>query len=151
VSQDDEPDHAAHAILMCPAQTDLSFRGDAFARPLSAGGRAAARQAAQAIFGDGHHPGPLLVAPVLAARQTAEIMMAQLHLPADDIHYSDLLYKASADVMQAQLRILAVAYTLPTLIADNPGITGLARFLAGDANAPEMQPAEWRYLPWRPR
>jgi hypothetical protein len=36
------------------------------------------------------------------------------------------------------------------LIADNPGLTDLARFLAGDPNAPDMRPAEWRYLRWGP-
>jgi len=150
MSEGPEPTQAAHVILMRQAEGDASFRGDVFLRPLSARGRDAARLAAAAMFGDGHHPGPLLVAPVLSARQTAGIMLDELHLDADDVHYSDLLYEASADLMQAQLRIRAAAYTLPTLIADNPGITGLARFLAGNANAPDMRPAEWRYLPWRP-
>jgi phosphohistidine phosphatase SixA len=150
MSEDVEPTQAAHVILMRQAEADAAFRGDEFMRPLSERGRDAAWRAAAAMFGEGHHPGPLLVAPLLCARQTASIMVDELHLDAGDVHYSDLLYEASADLMQAQLRIRAMAYTLPTLIADNPGITGLARFLAGDANAPELRPAEWRYLPWRP-
>ena len=31
-----------------------------------------------------------------------------------------------------------------------PGLTDLARFLARDPDAPPLQPAEWRYLPWPP-
>jgi phosphohistidine phosphatase SixA len=150
MDRDAEPTHAAHAILVRQAEADTSFRGDEFLRPLSAHGRAVAQRAAEAMFGAGHHPGPLLVGPLLAARQTAAIIAAQVHLPDDDIHHVDILYRASMDVMHAQMRILAVAYTLPTLVADNPGITGLARFLASDPNAPEMRPGEWRYLPWRP-
>jgi phosphohistidine phosphatase SixA len=150
VSEAAEPTQAEHVILMRRAATDAAFRGDERDRPLSTAGRAAARVSADAIFGDGHHPGPLLVSTALAARQTAEIMVEALHI-RDEVIFSDLLYEARPEVMEAQLRVQAVAYTLVTLIADNPGITDLARFLAANPNAPLMQPAEWRYLPWAQR
>ncbi len=149
VSEAPEPTQAEHVILMRHGQVDAAFKGDERDRPLSAEGRTAARKAAQAIFGEGHHPGPLLVSTALAARQTAEIMVAELHLDTD-VHYSELLFGAAPEVLEAQLRVQAVAYTLVTLIAHNPGLTDLARFLAANGQAPVMQPAEWRYLPWPP-
>ena len=150
MSREAEPAQAAHVILMRRADTDAGFRGDERERPLSAQGKLAARNSSDEIFGEGHHPGPLLVSTSLAARQTAQIMVAELHV-RDEVIYSDLLYQARADVMEAQVRAQAVAYTLVTLIADNPGISELARFLASNPNAPDMRPAEWRYLPWGPR
>lgn len=150
MSEAAEPTQAEHVILMRRARTDAAFHGDERDRPLSARGEAATRTAAEDIFGAGHHPGPLLVSTALAARQTAQIMVDELHI-RDEVIYSDLLYETLPEVMEAQLRAQAVAYTLVTLIADNPGITDLARFLAREPNAPSMGPAEWRYLPWPPR
>ena len=144
-----EPATAEHVILMRRAATKAAFDGDERDRPLSQRGRIAAHKAAADIFGAGHHPGPLLVSTALAARQTAQIMVDELHI-RDDVIYSDQLYSAPPEVMEAQLRVQAVAYTLVTLIADDPGLTDLARFLAGNPDAPAMQPAEWRYLPWPP-
>ncbi|HTQ37225.1 MAG TPA: hypothetical protein VMH77_09330 [Steroidobacteraceae bacterium] len=150
MSQEREPATAEHVILMRRAATDRSFKGDERDRPLSAAGQAAVRLAAQAIFGEGHHPGPLLASTALAARQTEQLVAEELRIPAGDVFISDLLYDASGDVMEAQLRVQAVAYTLVTLIADNPGISDLARFLASDPKAPSLQPGEWRYLRWPP-
>jgi len=151
VSPQREPATAEHVILLRRADTDRSFHGDERDRPLSAAGQAAARKAAQAIFGEGHHPGPLLASTALAARQTAQLIAEELRIPASDLIISDLLYDASGDVMEAQLRPTAVAYTLVTLIADNPGLSDLARFLAASPDAPPLRPAEWRYLAWPPR
>ncbi|MEJ0100499.1 MAG: histidine phosphatase family protein [Pseudomonadota bacterium] len=149
MSEAPEPTQAEHVILLRHAQVDTAFKGDERDRPLSTAGKAAARKAARDIFGEGHHPGPLLVSTALAARQTAEIMVAELHIDIDVV-YSDQLYGAPPELLEAQLRVQAVAYTLVTLIAHNPGLTDLARFLASNGQAPVMRPAEWRYLPWPP-
>lgn len=146
----DQPKVADHVIVMRHAHATEDFQGPDFDRPLSAAGRAAAVAAARAMHLAGHHPGPLLVSAAVRARQTAEIMAEELQLQRADIHFVDVLYQAPPEVLEARIRVLATAYTLVTLIAHNPGVTDLARFLAQQPQAPVMQPAEWRYLAWPP-
>jgi phosphohistidine phosphatase len=147
---EEAPKYASHVIVMRQAHTVADFAGDEFDRPLSAEGRAAARAAAQAMHAEGHHPGPLLVSAALAARQTADIIAGELHIPGNDIKVTEVLFEAPPELLEARIRELAVPYTLVTLVADTPGVTDLARFLAQQPGAPEMQPAEWRYLSWPP-
>lgn len=144
------PATASHVILMREGHAQQDFEGSDFDRPLTAEGRAAVLASAKAMHDAGHHPGPLLVSTALRARQSAQVMAAQLRLPADDIHFVDGLYDAPPEVLEARIKVLARPYTLVTLIAHNPGITDLARFLARQPDAPVMQPSEWRYLPWPP-
>lgn len=144
------PRVAEHVILMRHAHGQPDFQGADFDRPLSAQGREAALAAARAMHSAGHHPGPLLVSTAVCARQTMEIIAAELALPAADIHVVDGLYQAPPEVLEARIRVLAQAYTLVTLIAHDPAVTDLARFLARQPQAPALQPAEWRYLPWPP-
>jgi phosphohistidine phosphatase len=144
------PKSASHVIVMRHANTVEDFAGRDFDRPLSPQGRAAAREAALAMHSAGHHPGPLLVSAALSARQTAAIIATELHIPDDDIQVSDELYAAPPEVLEARIRVLAVPYTLVTLVGHDPGVTDLARFLAQQPGAPALQPGEWRYLPWPP-
>lgn len=146
----DEPQVAEHVILMRHAHGEENFHGPDFDRPLSASGRTAALAAARAMHAAGHHPGPLLVSDSLLSRQTMQVIAGELALPAQDIHIVDGLYQAPPEVLEARIRVLAEPYTLVTLIAHDPGVTDLARFLAQRPQAPALQPAEWRYLPWPP-
>ena len=146
----DEPKVADHVILMRPAHGQPDFQGPDIDRPLSARGRTAALAAARAMHSAGHHPGPLLVSNSVRARQTLDIIAGELELPAADIHVVEGLYRAAPEVLEARIRVLARAYTLVTLIAHDPGVTDLARFLAQQPQAAALQPAEWRYLPWPP-
>ncbi len=146
----DEPKFADHVILMRHAHVQDDFTGNEFDRPLSARGREAARAAARAMHGGGHHPGPLLVSATRHARETAEIMMSELVVPRDEVHIIDGLHEAPPEVLEARIRVLAKPYTLVTLVGHNPGLTDLARFLAQEPGAAPLQPAEWRYLPWPP-
>ena len=146
----DEPGVADHVIVMRHAHAQDGFEGRDFDRPLSAQGRAAALAAAKAMHTAGHHPGPLLVSAAVRARETADIMARELQLPQSDIHIVDVLYQAPPELLEARIRVLARAYTLVTLIAHNPGVTDLARFLAQQPGALPLQPAEWRYLSWPP-
>lgn len=145
-----EPQYASHVILMRVAQADDAFSGPESERPLDERGRAQARASARAMHGAGHHPGPLLAAASLRARETAAILAAELQVPDEDVQIADGLFDAGPELLEARIRVLAKPYTLVTLIADNPGLTDLARFLASDPDAPVMQPAEWRYLRWPP-
>lgn len=142
----DEPTTASHVILMRQPQVEPGG-GD---RPLSATGRAAALAAAQAMYGEGHHPGPLLASPTRAGRETAAIIAAAVHVPQADIYYSDNLQGATSDALETELRTLAAAFTLVTLVGHNPGLSELGRILARDPKVPDYQPAQWRYLPWPP-
>lgn len=150
MNRDEAPKTASHVIVMRHAAAEESFAGEDFDRPLTAAGRDAARAAARAMHDAGHHPGPLLVSAALRARQTAEVMAAELHIADSDVHVVDQLYQAPPELLEARMRVLAQPYTLVTLIAHNPGVTDLARFLARQPQAPALQPAEWRYLPWPP-
>jgi phosphohistidine phosphatase len=144
------PKFANHVIVMRHAHPLEQFAGSDFDRPLSPKGRVAARQAALALHSAGHHPGPLLVSAALCARQTAEILAGELNIPGDDIYVTEVLYGAPPEVLEARIRVLAVPYTLVTLIGHHPEVTDLARFLAREPGAPALEPAEWRYLPWPP-
>lgn len=142
----DEPTTASHVILMRQPQVEPG-EGD---RPLSAAGRAAALAAAEAMYGAGHHPGPLLASPTRAGRETLAIIASAVHVSSDDIYYSDALQGATSDMLEAELRKLAEPFTLVTLVGHNPGLSELGRILAQDPKVPDYQPAEWRHLPWPP-
>jgi phosphohistidine phosphatase len=144
------PKTASHVIVMRHAEAQRDFGGEDFDRPLTAEGRRQAQAAARAMHDAGHHPGPLLVSAAARARETADIMARELQIPASDIHVVDVLYEAPPELLEARIRVLAQPYTLVTLVAHNPGVTDLARFLAQKPDAPSLQPGEWRYLPWPP-
>ncbi len=141
-----EPTEASHVILMRQplAQPDNSDPS------LTAAGRAAALQAAQDMYGAGHHPGPLLASATRAGRETAAIIAAAVHVAPADIHFSEHLQGATSDMLETEIRGLAEAYTLVTLIGHNPGLSELARILAQDPRVADLQPAQWRHLPWPP-
>ncbi len=147
---DDAPKTADHVILMRHAEAQADFSGRDFDRPLTAAGRAAARAAALAMHLAGHHPGPLLASAAVRARETAAIIAQELDIPGSDVQVIDVLYEAPPELLEARIRVLALPYTLVTLIAHDPGVTDLARFLAQQPGAAPLQPAEWRYLPWPP-
>lgn len=146
----DEPKTANHVIVMRHAEAQTDFAGRDFDRPLTAAGRRAAQAAARAMHAAGHHPGPLLASAAVRARETAAIIAQELQIPAAEVQIVDVLYQAPPELLEARMRVLALPYTLVTLIAHDPGVTDLARFLARQPAAPALQPAEWRYLPWPP-
>jgi phosphohistidine phosphatase len=151
VSEARPASQAEHVIVMRHAQSDAGWQGPDRERPLTAQGKVDAREAARAMHGAGHHPGPLLASTALRARQTAEIIAAELQLPAEDVHFVDSLYDATTDTLEVEIRALAEQYTLLTLVAHNPGVSELARILSKNPGAPGYEPGEWRYLPWPPR
>ncbi|MET0282312.1 MAG: hypothetical protein ABW278_14480, partial [Steroidobacteraceae bacterium] len=71
-------------------------------------------------------------------------------VPETDIFFSENLQGATTDALENELRTLAEAYTLVTLVGHNPGISELARILAQDPKVPDLQPGQWRHLPWPP-
>lgn len=142
-----KPNPASHVILMRQPEATGAAEADP---PLSPGGRAAARNAAQEMYGAGHHPGPLLASPTRAGRETAGLIAEAVHVPPEDIHFSDQLQGATTDNLEVAMRPLAEEFTLLTLIAHEPGISELARILSRDPKAPPFRPGEWRHLPWPP-
>jgi phosphohistidine phosphatase len=150
MSEEKEPTQASHVILMRAAHTDPRSPAAEPDRPLSAQGKAAALAAARAMFGAGHHPGPLLASTARSARETAGIVAAEAHVPPSDVFFSDRVPGADTDILEVEIRPLAVPYTLVTLVAHEPGISELGRILSRNPRAPVFQPGEWRYLPWPP-
>lgn len=143
---------SAKVILMRHAHAEWpAWDGSDFDRPLTGQGEADARAAGRALQSAGLCPALVLASPALRTRLTAQIIARELGWPAALLRFEDRLYNASAETLAAALRDVDPATCGPVmLVAHNPGISELARRLAGSATmAPGFAPAAWRALPWR--
>src|SRR5690606_787937 len=140
-----------HVLIARHAHAEWpDWRGRDFDRPLTPRGEEDAARAAAAIRAAGHRPELVLVSPALRTRQTAGIMARGLGLADDALRLVDALYNASPAVLESELRQAALGVDgLVMLVAHNPGVSYLARALAGDPAAPPFSPADWRLLPLR--
>lgn len=144
----EQPVPAQHVILMC--QPGVSPEDAMRGSRLDAAARSAVQAAARAMYESGHHPGPLLASATPAGRETAALIAEAVHVDPADIHFSNELHGATTDQLEVEIRALALEFTLVTLVAFNPGVSELVRILSRDHRAPELQPGQWRYLPWPP-
>lgn len=135
-------------ILVRHAHADWpDYAGRDFDRPLTPRGLDDARATARAIHDAGHQPALLIASPALRTRQTAEIIAAELQLPPGSVRFVEGLYNASHRLLAAEARAAAAEAPLVMMVAHNPGVSELARVLAGDPEAPPYKPAAWRVLP----
>jgi phosphohistidine phosphatase len=124
------------------------YDGRDFDRPLTPRGEKDAHATGRAIGADGHHPSLILASPALRTRQTAQIICGELALSSGVLCFVDSLYNAASPTLATELRkhTLQADGTL-MLVAHNPGISDLARRLAGDDQYVGFAPADWRLLP----
>lgn len=124
------------------------YEGRDFDRPLTPRGEKDAHAAGRAIGDGGHRPGLILASPALRTRQTAQIICGELALPSGVLCFVDTLYNATSPALATELRRHALqADGTLMLVAHNPGISNLARRLAGDEKYVGFAPADWRVLP----
>ncbi|MET0282313.1 MAG: histidine phosphatase family protein [Steroidobacteraceae bacterium] len=139
---------APQLILVRHAHADWpQYRGRDFDRPLTPQGVAGARDTGLAIQAAGLRPALLLASPARRTRQTAELIAAELQLPAGALQFLDTLYNAPQVTLEVEARVATACSGLVLLVAHNPGVSELARLLAGDPVAPNYSPGEWRLLP----
>lgn len=135
---------ARPVILVRHAHADWpGYQGRDFDRPLTARGQKDAVEAARAISAAGHRPQLLLASSAVRTRQTAQIMADEFGLPHATIQLVDSLYNASAATLEEALHGVAECSGLVMLVAHNPGISELARRLAGDPAFVSFSPADW--------
>jgi len=109
-------------------------------RPLSAGGRTQALDAAQVIALAKLACDAVISSPALRARETAVIVAAQLDL-ADDIQFEPALYPGSPGAVLGALRHCADSISTLLVVGHNPGLSELAQNFNGDAAPVELQTA----------
>lgn len=122
------------------------YSGRDFDRPLTPRGEEDAGTTARSIREAGHRPTLILASPSRRTRQTAEIIASVLSLGGDALRFVDALYNARAAVLEAELRRVAVEPATVLLVAHNPGISDLARTLAGDPGRAPFAPAGWAHF-----
>lgn len=99
-------------------------------RPLNARGRAAAPVIARWLAARGHLPDRVLCSSALRTRETARLMTPDLPgMPVPEIEPG--LYHATPEAMRARLADLPETVGTVMLIGHNPGLSALARKLAG--------------------
>jgi phosphohistidine phosphatase len=138
-------------ILVRHAHADWpGYDGRDFDRPLTPRGEQEALATGRSIGAAGHRPALVVASPARRTRQTAEIICEELELPAGALRLVDTLYNAAGPALAAELRRHAThAGGMLMLVAHNPGISDVARRLAGDAQADGFAPADWRVLALR--
>jgi phosphohistidine phosphatase len=119
------------------------YSGRDFDRTLTPRGEEDAARIAHAILAAGLAPTLVLASSARRTRQTAEILAQVLGLASDRLLLVDALYNAKASALEAALRQAARPGTTTLLVAHNPGISELARTLAGDPLRPPFSPAGW--------
>lgn len=137
-----------NVLLMRHAHAEWpAFPGCDFDRPLTPRGEADAMRSAAAIRAAGLKPVRLLVSPALRTRQTAQIVARELGINDAALQFIETLYNAGTTTLEVELRCaVAEAAGLVMLVSHNPGISELARCLAGEARATPFAPADWRLL-----
>jgi len=92
----------------------------------------------------GLRPQLLISSAAERTRATAMILARELQLAPSMVQFEARLYNASAELLEAVARDAASRCAEVMLVAHNPGISELARHLAGDENEPPLAPADWR-------
>ena len=131
-----------HAHAEWPA-----YRGRDFDRPLTPRGLDDAHATGRAIHAAGIVPTLLVASAARRTEQTARILLEQLRLPVDRLRLLDSLYNAEASVLREAIEAASDDSAVVMLVAHNPGVSELARLLAGVDAAPSFRPAEWRVFP----
>jgi phosphohistidine phosphatase len=124
-----------------------TYRGRDFDRPLTPRGLDDALATGRAIHASGIVPSLLVASSARRTEQTARILMEQLGLPVDRLRLLDSLYNAEASALHGAIEASLGEDDVVLLVAHNPGISELARLLAGADAAPSFRPAEWRVFP----
>ncbi len=124
-----------------------NYSGKDFDRPLTARGEEDALATAREIVAAGPRPQLLLSSTARRARDTAQILAREFGLSGSAVRFTDRLYNASADVLETAAQDAGMRCTHVMLVAHNPGISDLARRLAGQKNLPPLAPAAWQSFP----
>jgi len=124
-----------------------TYRGRDFDRPLTPRGLDDAHATGRALLAAGIVPSLLVASAARRTEQTARILMEQLRMPVDRLRLLESLYNAEAGVLRAAIEASSGDGAVVMLVAHNPGISELARLLAGADTVPSFRPAEWRAFP----
>jgi phosphohistidine phosphatase len=130
---------ARELLLLRHAKSDWDSGAVAdFDRPLSKRGRRDAPRIGEWLYREGLIPGLILSSPAERARETALKVCKGLDCSKRDIRWESRLYEAD---LEALLQVLAAeANGAPSVlvIAHNPGLESLLRYLAdGDLDEPK--------------
>jgi len=131
-----------HAHAEWPA-----YRGRDFDRPLTPRGLDDAHATGRAIHAAGISPSLLVASSARRTEQTARILLEHLDLRVEHLQLLDSLYNAEAITLRATLETASGNGAVVVLVAHNPGISELARLLAGEDAMPGFRPAQWRAFP----
>lgn len=104
-----------------------------FDRALTRRGQAEADALATHLFEQRLVPDLLLTSPAQRARQTAIILARQLELANDNLRTDPRLYLAQPEDILQTARSQASSVNHLMIVGHNPGISDLARLLAGKA------------------
>jgi phosphohistidine phosphatase len=123
------------------------YRGRDFDRPLTVRGFDDALATARELLAAGLRPDVLLSSSARRTRDTTMIIAREFALPGNAVRFTDRLYNASADDLETVAQDAGMRCTHVMLVAHNPGISDLARRLAGQKNLPPLAPAAWQSFP----
>ncbi|MCS6946980.1 MAG: histidine phosphatase family protein [Steroidobacteraceae bacterium] len=109
-----------------------------FDRALDRRGQSEASAIARRCFDLGLIPQLVLASPALRTRQTADIVIRELELSPRALLLDDNLYLAESAALLAGIAAIGPRIEHLLLVAHNPGITMLARYLLPDTTIAEF-------------
>jgi phosphohistidine phosphatase len=121
----------AHAMEREPQSSD-------FERPLSRRGQAEAEALATCLLAQKLMPDLLVSSPAQRAKQTADTLARELALPAHAVKYEERLYLARPPEILRYIQSIEPRVQHLALVGHNPGLSELARSLAGNATLTEL-------------
>lgn len=122
-----------HLILLRHAKSDWGNPTlDDFDRPLAARGKRAAPLMGKWLAKKKWHPDLVLCSSAQRARETLDLVLPELPEPPE-VRYLKTLYLASPSAMIRLLQRQSAETNSIMIIAHNPGMENLARYLADDA------------------
>ena len=117
-------------------------RGADFERRLSKRGHTESEALGKHLLSQNLVPDLLIASSAQRTRQTADILMRELSLTPSAVKYDERLYLASAEDILRIVQAVDQSVRHLMIVSHNPGISDLAKLLAGDTRVSGLGTAE---------